>query len=117
MFHPFSQKHLADFCYATRSSFFVYELFSSFDFATFEELQEKLSILQLKDVKEPFVVRCERKGKHTFTSQEVERFFGEIIHISSSLKVDLNSPRTIIFVVPAAVIASVKAIYALAATR
>ena len=45
---------------------------------------------------ETFVVRCRRRGKHEFTSQDVERLLGALLEKESGAIVDLKKPLKVV---------------------
>ena len=47
---------------------------------------------------ETFVVRCRRRGKHNFTSQDVERKLGALLEESCGALVDLKNPLKVVTV-------------------
>jgi len=47
---------------------------------------------------ETFVVRCRRRGKHNFTSQDVERELGALLEKASEVVVDLKNPLKVVTV-------------------
>ena len=47
---------------------------------------------------ETFVVRCRRRGRHNFTSQDVERELGALIEKTSGAVVDLKNPLKVVTV-------------------
>lgn len=75
-----------------RSIFRVYELVQEIIFTSLEDL---LSKVELFDLDEPFVVRCQREGEHRFQSLDAEREIGELFY-NKGHKVDLHNPKTTI---------------------
>ncbi len=92
LFSVETQQDIASFCYQTRSSLFVYELYYQLTFTSFSDLKKKLEALEFSSLQESFVVRCERTGEHDFKSQAIEKLLGELIHKKYNLKVDLTNP-------------------------
>jgi len=59
--------------------------------------EEILSLDKLRKG-ETFVVRCRRRGKHNFTSQDVERELGALLEEASGAIVDLKKPLKVVTV-------------------
>lgn len=90
-------KQLVDFIYNTRSAIKSYKLITNFQFTSFEDLINKAKKIKFPKIKGPFAIRCERTGKHDFSSMDLEKEFGKSIK-QPNTKVDLENPTTIILV-------------------
>jgi len=75
----------------------VYQFIKKFNFKNKTEIiNQDLKIK--KYLKNSFVVRCKRTGKHDFNSIEIEQKLGEKIHKKYNIKVNLENPETLIYV-------------------
>ena len=77
----------------SRASLIVYDYLTSFKFNNEKEIYDKVKKRKFK-VKKTFRVDCSRQGKHKFSSQDIRGNIGELIN----KKVNLNNPKTIIYV-------------------
>ena len=92
----FNTKDIKKFIKKVRSVNTVYFLLKNFKFKDEEEILNKVGKLDFSFIKEDFVVRCSRIGKHKFNSMDIERSIGEII-FKKGFKVNLKS-ETIVYV-------------------
>lgn len=75
----------------------VYILIKKFKFKDKKEiLNQKLNLK--KYLKNSFLVRCNREGKHSFKSIDLEKEFGAKILKNNKIKVDFKNPETIIYI-------------------
>jgi len=98
MFNVKTDKDLAKFIYYSRSIIKAYLLIEKLEFKSSDEIMEKIKKLNFPYMKDTFVVRCERKGTHDFSSNDIEREAGEIIFSKSKLKVSLDDATTTIII-------------------
>ena len=97
LFEPKSEKDLAAFIYNTRSSVYVYLLLNNFIFNQKEDIINNIKKLSF-NLKESFVVRCNRQGSHDFNSNDIEREAGAVIYDKTKIKVDLKNAFTTVIV-------------------
>ncbi|HLC58864.1 MAG TPA: THUMP domain-containing protein [Candidatus Nanoarchaeia archaeon] len=91
-------KELANFTYETRSSLKVYKFIEKLKFKDLESLENEIKKIKFPEIKGSFAVKCNRKGEHGFSSNEVEKLFGDVINKDNKIKVDLKNPITIVLV-------------------
>ncbi len=91
-------KDLAYFIYSSRSIIKAYKLIKHFKFTDLDSILNEAKKVKFPKIKEPFAVKCERKGKHNFNSADIEKEIGDIINKDGKLKVDLSNPNTTIIV-------------------
>ena len=80
--------------YNIRSASKIYQKIAHFKFKNKNEILNQM----IPKLKPPFVVRCQRKGTHDFSSLDIEKELGEKIFESQKAKVDLKNPKTTIIV-------------------
>ncbi|MBS3167810.1 methyltransferase [Candidatus Woesearchaeota archaeon] len=77
----------------TRSILKIYLFIEKIEFKELDDLEEQIKKIKFPEIKEPFAAKCERKGNHNFTSNDIEIIIGDSI---KNKKVDLKNPETII---------------------
>lgn len=90
-------KNIPKLIYNARSMTKVYLLIKQIKFSTKEDIIKNSSIKH-EFLNSTFVVRCQRKGVHDFTSMEIEREVGEQILKNNKIKVDIKNPKTTIII-------------------
>ena len=73
-------------------------LLDNIEFKEKDEIIDKIKTIKFPYLKDSFVVRCERKGNHDFSSNDIEREAGEIIFKKFNIKVDLHNPAATIII-------------------
>lgn len=85
--------------YNTHSLIYVYELLEKSKIQKLTDINKIAKPINFKSIiKENFVVKCEREGKHEFKSIDIEHTLGALIHDNHKLPVNLENPTTTIFV-------------------
>lgn len=98
LFKVKDEKELAEFIYKSRSIRKAYLLLKFLKFESMPEIISSLKKIDFPYLEESFVVRCERNGSHNFSSNDIEKEAGEIIHNKYKVKVDLKNAKTTIII-------------------
>src|SRR3989344_3981929 len=83
-------KELANFTYETRSSLKVYKFIEKLKFKDLESLENEIKKIKFPEIKGSFAVKCNRKGEHGFSSNEVEKLFVDIINHDCLVGIDFS---------------------------
>lgn len=86
----FETNKVKELNYKARSLERLYELLVKFEFKTLEDIKKQVDKLKF-DFKGTFKVKCARRGKHNFNSQEIAVSIGKVI-FEKGFEVDIKNP-------------------------